>query len=791
MLRLVMIVQRVLDALRMSGAALVCALGVVMLGRVLGRHNPLEHWLAWDLLPIWFYTLLFNAACVSAGSGVLRLLFGRRQLPGLEWLLYSMAIGLVVFVLGMYAVGAVCAFKSVTALVLPALMLAMGARSLPGLLAALSRWSASSKPLSSGARSAAFVAAGLGAACLVLLYLGALPISTFNFDSRWYHYPTAQDYARIGCIVPFPGEHHRAYPHLTSLVHTWALLVPWLEPLQTHWMLSLHLEYSIVVWRVIAVATAVAWMLRWRRIPGLWAAFFLFPSVFVYDQNIGGSADHFLGFFAVPIALAVARLLRRFEWRWGVVLGLVLGGHLLTKYQAVFVLLAVGGVCGARWMYAVAQHALRARRSRSSLPSRRRWRRLWLGPAVALGMTCAVFSPHLVKNAAFYNNPFYPQARSVFKNSTPKPEPGSEKQKADRSGFDPKASGIDRQLWSLKMLYEYSFTTRNRDFTDKKPYMGALFSLLLPCLPFVRRSRRIWFFAAMGSLAFLAYASIRPNDRYMLGFYDLLIAPAGALLVSVWELGWLARLGVTALAGLQLLWSGQTILHYGGKNLRDALELVSKSYAGKSAIDRSPTPQQKVTAATPKDAVILVRSYRNLLGLDRMVVSDVRAGQFYISYTGLRDARQLWEMLHERGITHLLYPDGERVPTRLNNSVLFAELFHRHATNVQRFSGLVLGTLPTKAPPPTAPLLVLTRGVSGYGDGIHPVETLDVDQPRGGSSKKPRARYSDETALQLLEEAQAVAAAPGARWSSQAQSVLDDKFHMAERFKPYAVYLRR
>lgn len=788
-------VQRHSGVLRGVGATLACAFGVVILARVLDRHSPIEHWLTWKLLPIWAYAALFNLACVSGGAGVLRLLFGRRHLPALEWLLYSMAIGLVVFVLGMYAAGAVCGFRSTTALVLPALMLALGRSSLPSLLGALSRWRSTGLPRGSVPAGLAFVAAGLGAACLVLLYLGTLPISSYNFDSRWYHYPVAQDYARLGCIVPFPGEHHRAYPHLTSIVHTWALLVPGLEPTPVRWMLSLHLEYSIVVWRVVAVATAVAWMLRWRRTPGFWAFFFLFPSVFVYDQNIGGSADHFLGFFSLPATLAAARLLKRFEWRWGVVLGFVMGGHLLTKYQAIFLLVGLTVVCVASWSYAMLRHAwhARARGRRSAKQARQRLRRLWLGPAVAVATTCAVFSPHIVKNVVFYNNPVYPQARSIFKNSNPKPEPGFELRKAS-SGFGPNKVGIDRQVWGLRMLYEYSFAPRNRDFTNKKPYMGSLFSLLLPCLLFIRRPRRTWLVVAVGSAAFLTWANLAPNDRYMLSFYDLLIAAAGALAVSVWELGWLARLGLVALVGLQLIWSGETILHYGGKSLRDALQIISKGYNGESAEKRidAQGAQRRLTAATPEDAVILARNYKNLLGLDRTVLSDVRAAQYYISYTGLKDAHGLWELLRNRGVTHLMYPDGQRPPLRLNNTVLFAELFHRHAKDVKRFGNLVLAGMPSEPPPPTAPVLVLTRGVRGYKDGVYRVEQLDVDSQRHPSVPKPEPgpAYKESRAVNALEEAQVVVAAAGTRWSAEAQAELERSFDLVETFKEYSVYLR-
>lgn len=301
--------------------------------------------------------------------------------------------------------------------------------------------------------------------------------------------------------------------------------------------------------------------------------------------------------------------------------------------------------------------------------------------------------------------------------------------------------------------------------------------------------------AGVGSLALLAWAEVIPNDRYLLSFYDVLIATAGALMVATWQLGWPARLAVSALVSLQLLWSGEIILQYGGKSLRSALDLISKGQSGRplGVINNPQSAQQKVTAATPRDAVILSRNYKDLLGLDRMVLSDIRAAQFYISYTGLRDARELWTLLRDRGVTHLLYPDGKRAPVRLNNTVLWAELFHRHARDVKRFGSLVLGTLPATPPPPSAPLLVLTRGVRGYKDGVYRVEQLDVDSQRHPSIPKPEPskRATSENTAELLDRVEVVASGPGVRWTGAEQEELDSQFERVEAFDDYVIYLRR
>ena len=152
--------------------------------------------------------------------------------------------------------------------------------------------------------------------------------SAINFDANWYHIPVAQDYVRSSCIVPLPADNHKAYPHLASLIHTWALLVPGLNLVPLKHMLMLHIEFSIVLWRIVGVAAGAAWMLSRKDLRGLWPVFFLFPSVFIYDQNIGGSADHLLGFFAIPMFLALARAWDDASWRWVGLLGFLVGGKI-------------------------------------------------------------------------------------------------------------------------------------------------------------------------------------------------------------------------------------------------------------------------------------------------------------------------------------------------------------------------------------------------------------------------------------------------------------------------------
>jgi hypothetical protein len=781
--------QRLLGGL---AAAAVCGVGAYVFCTTVDAHYPIREWLIWRLAPVWGYSLLLNVSSVAFGGFLLRCLLGNREVPSLERLLHSMVLGLTAFVLGWYVLGFVGLFKTATALGLPFVFLLIGAKDGRALVRELMTWRASIPPPSSVQRILGTLAVMAGSVALFFMYLEALDVSVMNFDAVWYHYPTAQDYARIGRIVPFPGEHHRAFPHLTSMLHTWALLVP-LKHLPQHWMLSLHLEYSIVIWRIVGAAALARWLLGGRDVRGLWAGFFLFPSIFVYDQSIGGSADHFLGFFAAPILLAAGRALKSFDLRWSILLGSALGGHLLVKYQAVYLVAGVAVAVLLRLIVLLVRHQLR--RWTGWATPEPFWRPLALGAGGILVMLMLVSAPHFAKNIAFYKNPAYPFAQKVFTSSWPKPTPGFYQERQGSGVFSPKSSGVGRQVWALKKMFDYSLTTANRSLTGRRPYMGSLFSLLLPCALLVPGRKRLLGVTGVLAIAFMVWANTAANDRYLLSFYDGCIGMALALMVSVWQLGWAARFGLVPLVGLQLIWGGDAMLFYGKKELQAALDLIGQGYSG-SYDDRrfnERTAQQRVTQSTPKDAVIFARNYKGLLGLDRTVLSDIRAASNYTSYSGLKDPRDLYDLLKARGVTHLLYPPGQRKPTRWNNIVLFDALFVQYGQDVRRFGGLRLAKLPDAPPPRLSPYLVLVSGLREYPEGIYRVEQLDIDSKAAdlfSPKPKPMQRIRVDTVAEQMALVHALVIGRGRLPKALTPEIMDS-FESVERLGGEELYLRK
>ena len=360
----------------------ICAGGVAILGQSINPSYPLRDWLTWRLLGVWACCLYFQAACLCLGHVVLTRWLRLTDLPAIERLVVSMAVGVVSFTLAMYVAGALALYRPWLALLLPLLMLASGAPSFAVYLPRGRNQRTSTSPSIWTSQLVTSAVLLFGLLCVFVLYLQCLSPGNLNYDSRWYHLTIAEDYAREGRIVPFFGDYSKAYPPLTSLVHTWAWLLPGLD-LSLRSMLVLHNEFCIVVWTLAGIVAAAAWMIERAQAKAAWVAFFLFPIIFIYDSNIGGSADHFLGFFAPVLFLAGMRAGRDFAPRRCALLGILAGGAFLTKYQATFLLAPLGALLAARWLWLVAME---------------RKFRYWRGPLTAGLVAAVVISPHLLRN---------------------------------------------------------------------------------------------------------------------------------------------------------------------------------------------------------------------------------------------------------------------------------------------------------------------------------------------------------------------------------------------------------
>lgn len=680
--------------------------------RVLDRSYPVKDWLAWTLGKLWGYGLLFNVALVCLGFVIVHRLCRQRALPPLELLVMSAAAGAVGFSTAMSVLGWLGLYNGPAALALAAGCIAAGGPGLARHLVA-AREGITREPV----RPLVAAAWAFGAIGVLFVYLTLLSPDAMNYDATWCHLTVPQDYARHGRMVPFPGDYARNHPHLAGMLHTWGWIVPGLSQPE-RWMMALHTEFWLFLWTLGGVAAATRCMLGDTTERGTWAAFFLFPAIFVYDHNIGGAADHVLAFFAAPMLLAALRAARSMSAGSFALLAVVASGAILTKFQGGYLLLPIAIYLGVAWL-----------RRLAGTPRAERPRDLWLGGPLAVPVLLAVLTaPHFGTNWVYYGNPFYPFGQETWKGSHPVVPGGAflvEHVFKDWN-WRPHGTPLENLKEAVKLAFEFSFEP-HYSFTKYFPMFGSLFTLGLPLLPLVGRGRRIWPGALIGLGALVVWGLTFRVDRNLQGFAPILIATTGAILVRAWDLGWVARAGLVVLVGLQVIWGGDAVFYSGHDRLRGAVDLIRSGYEGRARVrlDGYRADYRALTQALPRDARVLLHNNHLSLGLDRDVILDWPAFQGLIGLDGVRSTRGLVELWRRHGLTHVVHVPGWRPAATKQDEVLFAELRFR-AGDVKRFGPLEL--FPVPAAGAGKDLRVLALGLWGYRNGLYPVEAMTTHE---------------------------------------------------------------
>ncbi|HKY38376.1 MAG TPA: hypothetical protein VJN18_20675 [Polyangiaceae bacterium] len=701
------------------GLLLTSATGVYIYAGYVEAFYPIRDWLAWPLLKIWGYVALANLSWFAVGNLIVGRLLRLRDLPLLESGVVSTTIGVVVFTELMYLAGAIGLYGPVFALCLPLLLVAAG---LPELRVWLGRYR--------GARASAAPLGthelwlwGIGGALTFLLYLGVLSPDAVNYDASWCHLTIAQDYAREGGIVAFPGDWVKNVPHLASIVHTWGFSVPGLSQPALRWMLALHQEFGLFLWTLAGVAAAIRRMTNDETLRGSWVALFLFPIIFVYDNNLGGAADHVAAFFILPGVLTASRLLEHSTWQNAAAMVLCMAGGLLTKYQALYWIFPL--------LLLVALKLVRGLIRELRKPSEPEQKRVLLRVALAVGLGLPLLVlPHFLKNWIFYRNPVYPFMQQVFSGSRPVVENGVfliTHQFTDLN-WVPKGGPLDKVKHALSLMFTFSFEP-HYSFTKSFPVFGSLFTLLLPALLFIRqrRDKLLWVFVGLTTL--FIWGLTFNVDRNLQVFMPILVATTGGILVEVWRLGWLARLAVAPLVAFQVLWGADAFFYSNQDRVRSALDLIGTGFAGsaKHRFDRYRSAYVATGKALPPDARVLLHTSHISLGIDRELVLDWAGFQGLISYSRIHTARELFELYRRLGITHLIIP-GERPSASIQEEIVFQSLVARLTPNSSSAGGLRVVRLGKQAPAAERPYRVLTIGLYGYGTGIFPIDQLHTNE---------------------------------------------------------------
>jgi hypothetical protein len=765
---------------RAAGLAVVLlgVVGTLIYADAVGSIYPIRLWLFWKMAMLWGWTTLFSLACLSLGQAVLVRVLKVRERPALESAVFSITIGVVAFALAMYLGGALGWYARWFGVALPLAMLAIGARDGWPLLRQLHRELTS--PLSASLLELAIGAAGV--LCVGVVYLGAFTPDSLNYDSTWSHLVVAQDYANAGRIIPFPADYNKNVPQLASLLYTWGYLVPGFSPYPAlRWMMALHLELSLFLWTLVSVAALIRHLVPDLTLRRAWVSFFLFPIIFVHDNNLGGAADHVCGFFAVPAAFAALRLWEDFRHANATLIAIACGGGLLTKYQAVFFIAPIAVLVATAWLLRLNQLRL-ARRGTATAPAEP-LREVLTVPLVIAGLGLVLLSPHLLRQLIFHHNPVYPFGQDVFPSTPTVPNASLLMANALADpNYQPSGTLWDKLVHGVQLSLTFSFRP-HYSFTNDVPSFGSLFTLLLPAALLVRERKRLLLAAALASGAVLAWAMIYHIDRNLQVFMPLLVAVTGAIVVKAWRLGGWARCGLVPLIAFQIVWGADAPFYSGWDRIQSAMNLIRSGYESQARkrfrdYRRSFLDMRR---ALPRDARVLLHSAHISLGIERQIFLDNAGFQGMFDYAGLRTPRELYDFYKAHGITHLLYePHGYPAPSR-HEDVIFKALAEGHADFIGEYGEHRLFALPLQPPPVEPPYQVATLGLGGYDDGSYPVETMNTFQHLPKKLQhfaKPARRMpipADERA-QLLAEADAVLVAPKQTLDRQLTLVLQREF---------------
>lgn len=766
---------------------LACALAVfgVIWERVPRERLPTTWWVA-DYLKIALYQLFLGAAWCSVGAFILRFIpdfyCGRR-----ERILYAVTLGVVAFTLLMYAAGALGLFSASFAIALPVIMIALGLRELLVLLRP--RWSAPRQD--AGAFTNLLRAFGYIGLFLVVLQ-SATPDS-IHHDAAWSHLTVAEDYAREGRLVPFPGFSPKNLPHLSSLLYTWAFLVPGLEHPALRWLCAQWIELQLLVFTLFGVSTVAAWILEKSRLPAAWAAFFLFPGFYLYDSNFAGGSDHIAAFFALPALIASMRAAKTLRLSYCALSGVFAGALMHTKFQCVYLVVPLGAHLVARWLYLGAR--LYLSRSRPRLRSSLRASTWRASPLVYAAAFLLAFGPHLILNWVFYHNPVYPLLPDVF------PEgPHFENMPYDpfvqtRNAYSSTVLGALRLMFTFSVEPQYVFG-------EAIPSFGSLFTLLSPAalLCFHRRRLFVAFLLSYGALFLWCFTY--HIDRNLQLVLPWLVAVTAATIAVVWRAGWIGRGALVLLVGLQVGWGARFMLVGGYDRVRSFLNLVQEHPHGKlsSRYDGFRRAYRELGEKLPKDAVLLLHTAHVHLGINRRTMGDWVGYQHTLDYRPLRNARDVYDLYKKLGITHITWNNAQYPGTK-QEDVLFLEFVRHYAKTMKGSTGNSLWAMPKSPPPDCGTMMVITRGLYGYKDGLYSVDKLGIfeDLPNDlRTYPDPLATAAEAGWEPLFKQAHAVIWVKNkAKFDKDAEAVLGSLFHLEQSYpagyggRNDSIYLRK
>ena len=693
-------------SIRSAALPIVSAAGTVAILVTYNAHFPVREWLVWRIAGYWLLTLYFGAGCAALGIFFVERIAPRQYRP-VEGMILGFAVGVVLFGAAVLLAGLAGGLGTPFFVLAPGAFLVAGRRAL---VRTVSRAVARARARRAGFSTLELVALVLGVTGLIAVYVPILTPHNVQHDARWYHLPIAQQFACTGHVTRFPeGWLLGAYPHLASFLYTWAFLLP--AGIVHRLELCAHVEFLIFLFTIAAVPVLVRRLLPGGRLPLAWAAFFLFPGFLRYDSNLSTGADHVAALFASAGMIAVIPALRTLSPRHAVLVGIAAAGALSTKYSAISIAAPLVGFVLVR----AALHANETGKNRSAL----------LASVAVVGAFAVAWAPHWLPNLVWYGDPAYPMLHEYVVGHPWDAEAEMYfRVFMDYAVLKP-THDLHGVLDTVLATATLGFRSYETGFHGETPVFGFLFAATLFCLPLVRTSWRRLLPHALGVSAVAVWYWTNHRDRYLQAPLPWLVVATVVVLATMWRMPRKGpRVAAAALVAAQLACGAGAYLepsHFmipGNHPLVQVMSMVDKGHKGEYAARFEPYKDWHFATwvefgrQLPRDARVLVHEDRLWLGLDRPVVVDEAQWQAGIRYGGLDSTAQVYDLLKQFGVTHLVtgenHSDGG--DHGLSGNLVFWEFLMADAKRLASRDGLVLWQMPAgrPAPAPMGASLLLT-----------------------------------------------------------------------------------
>lgn len=695
---------RLLNILRTLGVTLVLLGGLGTLAATGHHHYPIQKWLFWRYAGYWVGCIVLATGWLSVGHLAVRRVF-KVRLPLHAHLAVSLSMGVFAYQLLMFFLGVAQAYRPVTFFLFPIVPLALSAW--PAYKDArryvLRLRAQKTRPMGAG-----LLAMILGLAGLAMVYFSILTPENVQFDARWKHLAIAEDFVVHHGIRRFPeGWVFSARPHASSFLYAWAFMLP-KGLLFDHMVLSAHIEFVIFLLSVwFGIPALVRSMAPGADPRWVWAARFVFPGVFLYDSSLSAGADHIGSAFAIPIALLLMRSLR--DPRKGPVLLLCALIAAAAQVKETIALMFVPFpvlVLSGKLLWEIVKRL----RKRSERPLRE----VLLLPGLALGTGLVLTAPLWGTNLVMYGDPFYPLLGRFLK---PHPWSAAAAYRLAHGYLEGKMWAPSRDvpglLKTLQQFATFSFIPNDwGKFHRGVPVFGSLFTLSIPPLFFLRKTKRIWLIIGWTWVAIFAWYSVHHQDRYLQGLVPLFASVTAAVFILLWrQLGAVAKVGASLLVALQLVWGGDVYFiqtHSHAKSvIKKVVDLLSagheKKYDERFTVQRH---YQEVGNNIPEGGRILVHLFHEHhahLGMKREAILDSYLWQFGIEYDTAKGPEDIRQMLKGMGATHVIAAPERRTDGvwSIAADILFWELVDKNLQQKKKMGDAAFGKLPDK---PLAPL---------------------------------------------------------------------------------------